>query len=98
MFYFLSCNGPFSDPILQFYSRSYHVTCVSATQGTLYKTVVDDCGNTTTFNLTFNGTDGVQDGTNYECSIKLEADGNNSARSIPVDVVTPLAKSNKAFK
>ena len=97
MFYFLSSNGPFLDPLLPFYSRSYHVTCVSATQGTLYKTVVDDCGNTTTFNLTFNGTDGVQDATNYECSIKLEVDGNYSAKSIPIDVVTPLAKSNFNF-
>ena len=70
------------------------MTCVSATKGTLYKTVVDDCGNTTTFNLTFNGTDGVQDGTKYECSLQLEADGNNSAKSVPVEVATPLAKSN----
>lgn len=75
---------------LSFHFRTYHITCISATQAALYKSVIDTCGDTETFNVTFGKADGVQAATTYECSIKLEADGSKSAKSIPVDVLTPL--------
>ena len=67
------------------------MTCVSVSAATLEDTLddTDTTAGSSSFSMSF--TTGVEAGTTYECSIKMERDGYTSAKSAPAIVVTPDA-------
>ena len=70
--------------------RTYEVSCNSSVAPTVSGTVVDSSGglNNGTYSLLFTAADGVQDGTDYSCSVTLETGGYTSASSQPSMVST----------
>jgi len=72
-----------------FENREYQLTCVSDTAATLYDTLTDEdaTAGPTEFKITFDA--GVETGTTYDCSMKLDNKGYTSGKSAPSFVITP---------
>ena len=63
--------------------------CVSDVAVTVNATVVDTSGGLDVMSVTLLDVDGVDDGIEYACSVRLEVNSTTSAWSYPTFVTTP---------
>ncbi|XP_052773067.1 uncharacterized protein LOC128211948 isoform X3 [Mya arenaria] len=90
-FTYYQTNGSLTSPMLSG-EITYHVECISSYASTVLgsRTDTNATDGPTAFSLGFDASDGVEAGTPYECSIKMELNNSDvSAKSEPAVFVTP---------